>query len=169
MTKEESLYQVKLILECLEFDDYRKISDETWNYIEENMEYNENITIDPNRPLEEQNIDEKSMDFLEKVIKEIENYKDEPIYEDEGSEKADNLSDYSKEELIELVERYKKQSDKVSKAKGLVLDYDAVLKKNAEEIDSLKKTNADLYKKIKKCPKLVRKLFFKELEDKLLN
>ena len=55
-TKAKSLYQVKLILECLPEEEYKLIPEETINYIEDNFEYDENIAIDPNIPLEKQNI-----------------------------------------------------------------------------------------------------------------
>lgn len=167
MTKEESLYQAKLILECLEFDEYRKIPDETWNYIEDNMEYNENIVIDPDKPLEEQNIDKQTMDFLEKVLKQIEEYKEEPEQEDDP--KQTDYSSYDKEELLQLMEKYKKDSEKISKAKDLVLGYEDALKQKTSEVESLKKSNSDLLDQINKCPKIIRKLFFKDFEKKLLN
>lgn len=167
MTKEESLYQAKLILECLEFDEYKKIPDETWSYIEDNMEYNPDIVIDPDKPLEEQDIDKQTMDFLEKVLKQIEEYKEEA--DQEENQVATDLSSYDKEELLQLVEKYKKQSDKVSKAKDLVLGYEDVLKQKTSEVENLKKTNRDLLDQINKCPKIIRKLFFKDFEKKLLN
>lgn len=167
MTKEESLYQVKLILECLEFEEYRKIPDETWNYIEDNMEYNPDIVIDPNKPLEEQNIDKQTMDFLEKVLKQIEEYKEEPA-EDYEQDESD-LSSCSKDELLQLVEKYKKEGEKVSKAKQLVLNYENALKQNKNEVENLKKTNVQLLEQINKCPKIIKKLFFKDFEGKLLN
>ena len=72
-TKAKSLYQVKLILECLPEEEYKLIPQETINYIEDNFEYDKNIAIDPNIPLEEQNIDNKTYEFLDKVLKEIDN------------------------------------------------------------------------------------------------
>lgn len=167
MTKEESLYQAKLILECLEFEEYRKIPDETWNYIEDNMEYNPDIVIDPDKPLEDQDIDKQTMDFLEKVLKQIEEFKEEP--DKEENQVATDLSSYDKDELLQLVEKYKKDSDKISKAKDLVLGYEDALKQKTSEVENLKKTNSDLLGQINKCPKIIKKLFFKDFEKKLLN
>ena len=72
MTKSEALYQVKLILDYLPEEEYKLIPKETIDYIEENFEYDENISIDPNIPLENQNIDDKAYEFLDKVIKSTE-------------------------------------------------------------------------------------------------
>ena len=169
MTKEESLYQVKLILESLDYEDYKKIPDETLDYIRDNMEYNENITIDPDKPLEEQAIDEKTYDFLEKIVKQIEsssriNVEDE----DEISKSQYTIYDLNKDELIELVEKYERENSKISQIKDLINEYKNIMKQNVNEIEKLKKSNNELYSKINKCPKIIRKIFFKEFDNKLL-
>lgn len=44
LTKAKALYQVKLILDYLPEEEYRQIPQEMIDYIEENLEYDENIT-----------------------------------------------------------------------------------------------------------------------------
>lgn len=50
------------------------IPQKTIDYIEDNMEYDENITINPDIPLERQNIDDKTYELLAKIINQAENY-----------------------------------------------------------------------------------------------
>ena len=69
MTKEESLYQVKLILDNIPDYEYEKIPKDILIYIDKNMEYNESVTINTSIPLENQDIDEKTYVFLNKIIK----------------------------------------------------------------------------------------------------
>ena len=75
MTKSKALYQVKLILDYLPKEEYDLIPQETIDYIEDNFEYDETFSLNPELPLEEQNIDDKAYDFLEKVIKQAEKTK----------------------------------------------------------------------------------------------
>lgn len=168
MTKEEALYQVKLILECLDFEEYRKIPDETWDYIENNMEYNENIVIDPEMPLEKQNIDPQAKIFLKQVLKQIEEYKEEPE-EEEIVDKYEEYKGYSLEELYKLVDKYKKESEKVPKAKALIKRCESAIKQNISEVEDLKKTNEELMTQINKCPKVIKFLFFRNIKRNLLS
>ena len=75
LSKEKMLYQVKLILDYLPEEEYKLIPQETIDYIEDNFEYDENIVIDPSVPLENQKIDDKTYEFLDKMIKDIEKTK----------------------------------------------------------------------------------------------
>ena len=140
LTKAKMLYQVKLILDYLPEEEYNLIPKETINYIEDNFEYDENIKIDPNIPLENQNIDDSSYKYLEKIIAEAE--------KNQKASKNKELEDYIKDvkesnknfetnveniRLKELVELLKKENGKIPKIKSLVEDY-----KNAlEDIDKL--------------------------------
>ena len=72
MTQNQALYQAKLILDYMPEEDYKKIPEEIIKYIYDNMEEDKNIVVNPDIPLEEQDIDEKTYDFLDKVIKKIE-------------------------------------------------------------------------------------------------
>ena len=67
LTKSKSLYQVKLIIDCLPKDEYKLIPQETIDYLEKNLEYDEKIVIHPDIPLDDQNIDDKAYDMLEKI------------------------------------------------------------------------------------------------------
>lgn len=160
MTKEKALYQVKLILDYLPDEEYNKIPDETIEYIENNMEYSEDIKINPDIPLENQKIDEKAYSFLEKIIKKIEN----PQSNNKNIVDKSSIDNLSREELIKLLDSYKQENLKISKAKDLINEYKNILANKDEEINEFKKINQDLYINIQKCPKLIRKLFFKNLE-----
>ena len=107
MTKEKSLYQVKLILDCLPEEEYSKISEETIKYIEENMEYSDDIKINPDIPLENQKIDDKTYDFLEKIVKDIESPKNKKMENTEENTEENLLNGLDRKKLIELLEKYK--------------------------------------------------------------
>ncbi len=165
MTKEESLYQVKLILDCLSDEEYFKIPGDVITYIEQNMKYSDEISINPDIPLEKQNIDEKTYDFLEKIIKEINiNETNNSIKKNENS-----FKDLEKNELIEILNKYVEENKKIPKAKELIKEYTLAIEEKNTQIENLKSVNQELYTSIKKCPKLIRRLFFKNFSDYLLN
>lgn len=165
MTKKQSLYQVKLILDYMPDDEYNKIPQDTINYILQNMEEDSNIIIDPEISLENQNIDEKTYDFLEKIVKQIENSN---INEPQEINKKNEIDELTRDDLINLLEKYKQENSKVGKAKDLIVEYKNTLDKKNQEIDELKQINQDLYSSIQKCPKIIKKLFFRKMEQKLL-
>lgn len=168
-TKAKSLYQVKLILECLPEEEYKLIPQETINYIEDNFEYDKNIAIDPNIPLEEQNIDNKTYEFLDKVLKEIDKKeKHKSINTDVSSYiskvKKENEDFNAKIEIImlkEIIESLKKENSKIPKAKALIKDYQELVNKKDKEISNLKQDNTKLYEDIQKIPIVLRKIFIK--------
>lgn len=184
MTKAKALYQVKLILDYLSEDEYNLIPKDLIEYVEDNFEYDENIKIDPNIPLEEQNIDEKAYDYLEKVVKAAEKNKKENVIEDEESnvENVENTvvskteKDYETEEvrnenirLKNLIETLRKENEKIEQAKGLIGEYKEALNnlkeelsKKEEEVKKLKEDNVKLYNIIDRLPKLIKKIFVKE-------
>lgn len=174
LTKEKSLYQVKLILNYLPEEEYKLIPKETINYIETNFEYDENITIDPNIPLEEQKIDYKAYEMLDKIIKDIEE-KSNYFKTKENSKdiKKETSKNYNAEieniKLKNLVEVLQKENLKISKAKTLLEEYKEALNKKEKEIEKLKLTNEQLYDNIHKLPKFIRKIFLKDYNDKMLN
>lgn len=185
ISKEKALYQVKVILDYLPEEEYNLISNETIEYIEDNFEYDENFTIDPSIPLEKQNIDEKAYDFLEKIVKEAErnkkdnisfnntrNYGDGINYLDNDKDNNKNKNDELVRENIklkELVEALKEENSKLPKAKTLIEEYKNALEKKDEEIKELKKNNQELYNLIQKIPNIIRKLFLKQENKKLLS
>lgn len=169
LTKAKMLYQVKLILDYLPEEEYNLIPKETINYIEDNFEYDENIKIDPNIPLENQNIDDSSYKYLEKIIAEAE--------KNQKASKNKELEDYIKDvkesnknfetnveniRLKELVELLKKENGKIPKIKSLVEDYKNALEEKNKKIEELEKNNRYLRELINKIPKFIRKLFIKE-------
>ncbi len=154
MTKGNVLYQVYLILDSLPEDEYNKIPKEELKFITENMEYNENIKIEPDIPLEQQDISEETYKYLDVLIKKIEDINSE------------DQNDNSK--ITNLLEKYKAENNKIPKIKELVEEYRINLKKSEEENKELKNINKQLYNSICKCPFIIRKIFFKEFDKKLL-
>ena len=164
ISKEKALYQVKLILDYLPEEEFNLIPQETIDYIEDNFEYDENFTINPNVPLEQQKIDDKAYEMLDKIIKKAEqlqkdNKKDELASYLEKVKKENKEFDVKVENirLKNIIETLEKENKKIPKAKSLL-----------EEIETLKKTNEDLFKSINNLPKVIRKIFFKDFNDKLL-
>ena len=163
LTKEKSLYQVKLILDNLPLEEYEMIPEEVIEEIENNLEYDENIIIDPTIPLQEQDIDNKTYEMLDRIIKKVENFKN--IEEIEESEEI-NLEEENIK-LKNIIEALKEENSKIPKAKMLLEEYKEVIKEKDVEIAKLKESNSELYECIKKMPKILRKLFIKEIENLL--
>ena len=179
ISKAKALYQVKLILDYLPEEEYSLIPKETIEYIENNFEYDENFLIDPKIPLEKQKIDDKAYEMLEKIIKATELTKKESKTYDSAK-----INTYLKEvkksnenynikieniRLKNLVEVLKNENSKIPKAKDLISDYIEALKKKDDEIEKLKKNNQDLYNCIQGLPKIIKKIFLKDFNIKLLN
>lgn len=158
MTKGNMLYQVKLILDNLEESDYKKIPKEDIEYINENMVYSDDITVDFTRPLEEQDIDEGTYEYLEKLINRSEkNY-------NEDQKILEKYEPYERIDLIRTLEKYKIASEKNKEIKKLIEEYRNLIKSKDDELSQLKENNSAMYNKIKRCPKLIRKIYFKEFE-----
>lgn len=179
LSKAKALYQVKLILDYLPEEEYKLIPKETIDYIEDNFEYDENFSIDPNIPLEKQKIDDKAYDLLDKIVKATEVTKKEKrlnenvkmsAYIQEVKESNQNYNARIENiRLKNLVEMLKKENSKIPKAKDLLSDYKEALKKKDDEIEKLKKNNQDLYNCIQGLPKIIKRLFIKDFNIKLLN
>lgn len=179
LSKAKALYQVKLILDYLPEGEYKLIPKETIEYIENNFEYDENFSIDPKIPLEKQKIDEKAYEMLDKIVKATEATKRENKLQDSAKMNAyiqevkkSNQNYNARIEnvrLKNLVEMLKKENSKIPKAKDLLTDYKDVLKQKEDEIEKLKKNNQDLYNCIQGLPKIIKKLFIKNFNIKLLN
>lgn len=179
LSKEKALYQVKLILDYLPEEEYKLIPKETIKYIEDNFEYDENISIIPNIPLDKQKIDDKTYEILDEIIKSTDMAKEENKITDKA-----NITEYLKEvresnqnynakidniRLKKLVEILKKENSKIPQAKDLIINYKEVLDKKNNEIEKLKKANQDLYDCIQGLPKIIKKMFIKDFDTKLLN
>ena len=179
LSKAKALYQVKLILDYLPEEEYKLIPKETIEYIENNFEYDENFSINPNIPLEKQKIDDKAYEILDKIVKATEVTKNENklhdkakmnAYIQEVKESNQNYNDRIENiRLKNLVEMLTKDNRKILKAKDLISDYKDALKQKEDEIEKLKKNNQDLYNCIQGLPKIIKKLFIKDLNIKLLN
>ena len=177
LTKAKALYQVRLILDYLPDEEYKLIPQETIDYIEENFEYDENFTIDPKIPLENQNIDDKAYEVLDKIVKSVESTKlliktKNNSESDEDIQKVkENNNDIEIENirLNNLVELLKKENSKIPKAKELLEEYKEALKQKDNEIAKLKECNQNLYKYIQRVPKFLRKIFMRSEEIKLLD
>ena len=175
LTTEKALYQVKLILDYLPKEEYELIPQETIDYIEDNFEYDENITIDSSIPLENQKIDDKAYELLEKIIKSAENNKKASNTEEMAkyieSVKKSNGDFETKIENIKLkniLELLKKENEKIPRAKELLEEYKEALKQKDNEIAKLKECNQNLYEDIQKIPKFLRKIFMKSKDIKLI-
>jgi len=155
MTKEKALYQVKLVLDNLEEDDYNKLLKEDLEYVYKNMEYDENIKIDKNIPFEQLDLDEKTYKVLEVMISNAE-------INSSKINKENNL-DYNS-----LIEKYNLEVNKNKDMEKMILDYKKLLESKENELSSIKENNKNLYSSIQKCPFLIRKIFFKDFESKLL-
>ena len=88
LSKAKALYQVKLILDYLPEEEYKLIPKETIEYIENNFEYDENFSINPNIPLEKQKIDDKAYEILDKIVKATEVTKNENKLHDKAKMNA---------------------------------------------------------------------------------
>lgn len=169
MTKEESLYQVKLILDNIPEDEYKKIPEKMLNYINENMKYNKNISINTNIPLEDQDIDEKTYIVLNKIINEVEFAEQN---DEENKREETKLDNQEHTKIIEMLDKLKKENEelnlKLDNYKNEIDSKNNELNTYKMELDKLRNTNQELYGSIQKCPKIFRKLFFKDIEKKLL-
>ncbi len=178
LSQAKVLYQVKLILDYLPEEEYKLIPQEMIDYIEDNFEYDENFSIDPEIPLEKQKIDDKTFEMLDKIVKSAEITKKE-----NKSIKNAEIDSYLKEiresnqnynarieniRLKNLVEILKKENSKISKAKNLLSEYKYAMKEKDNEIEELKRNNQDLYNCIQGLPKIIKKLFIKNIDIKLL-
>ena len=144
LSKAKALYQVKLILDYLPEEEYKLIPKETIEYIENNFEYDENFSINPNIPLEKQKIDDKAYEILDKIVKATEVTKNENklhdkakmnAYIQEVKESNQNYNDRIENiRLKNLVEMLKKENSKILKAKDLISDYKDALKQKEDEI-----------------------------------
>ena len=157
MTKEKVLYQVKLILDNLNEEEYKRIRKEDLDYIYNHMEYDENITIDTSLSFEELDLDPVTYDVLERIINNAQVSEEEKSNEEYIDNSASKI-----ENNVEI------QAKKIEELKKMVVDYKTLVDNKDEEIKRLSENNAQLYNSIKKCPFFIRKIFFKDFEQKLL-
>ncbi len=181
LTKEKALYQVKLILDYLPEEEYNLVPQKYIDYIEDNFEYDENISIDSELPLENQDIDEQTYEILDEIMKNIESTKvnrslEKNNIQPEVAEYVKKIKESNKNyeikieniRLNNLIEILKKENSKIPRAKELLEEYKEILKQKEREIIKLKESNQYLCENIQKIPKIVRRFFIKDIEIKLL-
>lgn len=146
ISKAKALYQVKVILDYLPEDEYKLIPKEMLDYIEDNFEYDENITINPDIPLENQKIDDQTYKILDKIIKQTENSQN-IAHNSEVNDYIANVKESNKEfdtgienmKLKNLVELLKKENEIIPKVKDLVQEYKDELENANKKIKALEK------------------------------
>lgn len=178
LSKAKALYQVKVILDYLSEDEYKLIPKETIDYIEENFEYDENFSINPKIPLEKQKIDDKAYEMLDKIVKsaEITKKENKSIINTEMNAYLQKVRESNKNyntrienvRLKNLVNMLKKENSKIPKARDLLSEYKDAIKEKDNEIEKLRRNNQDLYNCIQGLPKIIKKLFIKNNDIKLL-
>ena len=176
LTKAKALYQVKLILDFLPQNEYDLIPQNVIDYIEENFEYDQNITINPDIPLEKQNIDNYTYEILDKITKKVKG-KTNTANHDDVSDYIKKVKKSNKEfdtnieniRLKKIIETLKSENQKIHKAKNLLQDYNDTLKNKNKEIHMLKNKNEILMNRINLIPKFIRNIFIKENDSIFLD
>lgn len=176
LTKPQYLYQAKLIIDCLPEEEYNSIPKETLKYIEENMQVDKNIKIDPEKDLSEQNVDSQTLLFLNNIIQKVRMNELSKEYEKDikdyiaevNSKNAGFEAQVENINLREDVEKLETQTQKIPKAKELIQEYQQVVSKKEEEIVKLKEECNTLTSMLNKIPKFIRKIFLRNHKVKLL-
>lgn len=164
LTNEQALYQTKLILDCLPKSEYNLIPKETIKHIKENMKIDKNITIDKNKELEKQNLDDKTIIFLNEILTQVDFVKE--LIENKKDEKEELKTENIR--LHELNEMLKKENTKIPQAKSLILEYKNLISLKEKELLEVKELNYDLNENINKIPKFIKKIFIKKGDIKYL-
>lgn len=153
MNEKKTLYQVYLILQSLPEEEYNLISKEDLEYIHDNMEIDDNFYIDATIPLENQNINNKTYDYLENLISKT------------------NLNKQIDQEINfkNIIYSSKRRNEPNLKTFDSFEKYHKSLLQKDSEIEELKQNNELLLSSINKLPPIIRKIFFKELNNKMLN
>lgn len=176
LTKEQYLYQAKLIIDCFPEEEYKQIPKGILEYIEENMKEDPNIVIDPKVPLEEQNVDPQTWKLLKDIInivdennfyeeykKELNEYLENVIEQNRGFEaRIDNIN------LNKNISKLEVENEKIPKAKELIYGYQKVIENKDKEIEELKNECNSLKEMLNKIPKFIKTLFLRNKKIKLL-
>ena len=177
LTKEQYLYQAKLIIDCFQKEEYEQIPQGILEYIEENMKEDPNIVINPNVSLEEQDIDPQTLKLLKNIInivdennfyeeykKELNEYLENVIEQNRGFEaRIDNIN------LNKNISKLEVENEKIPQAKELVYGYKKVIENKDKEIEELKNECNSLKEMLNKIPKFIKTLFLRNKKVKLLN
>lgn len=176
LSKSQYLYQAKLIIDCFPKEDYDSIPKETLKYIEDNMNVDSSIVINPEISLEEQGIDPQTWKFLQKIADDVSNrnfyeeYKKEIVEylnianeQNEGYKaRVDNIN------LNKDVSKLQKENQKLPKAKELIYGYQKVISNKDEEIKKLEQECSSLKEMLNRIPKIIKMLFLRNKKVKLL-
>ena len=176
LTKEQYLYQAKLIIDCFPEEEYEQIPKGILEYIEENMKEDPNIVINPNVSLEEQDIDPQTWKLLKDIInivdennfyeeyrKELSKYIENVIEQNRGFEaRIDNIN------LNKNISKLEVENEKIPKAKELIYGYQKVIENKDKEIEELKNECNSLKEMLNKIPKFIKTLFLGNKKVKLL-
>ena len=176
LSKPQYLYQAKLVIDQFPEEDYNLIPVKTLKYINENMQEDPNIKIDPSIPLEDQDLDSQTWEFLEKMANEIgdnqfyEEYKDEAddcfkffVEQNEGY-----MAIAENKKLNDEISGLKAENGKIPQAKELVIAYKKLMQEKEEEIKNLKMKNNSLEEQLNKIPKFIRLIFLRNKNLKTL-
>ncbi len=177
LSKSQYLYQAKLIIDCLPKEEYDSIPKKTLNYIEENMQVDPNIKINPDISLEEQDIDPQTWKFLKDVVNEVDSNQ---LYEEYKYEINDYVKDINEQnkgnearlENINLnndMDNLKKENQKLPQAKDLIVGYQKLISQKDEEIKKLKQECDSLTDSLNRIPKFIKRLFLRNRNLKALN
>lgn len=163
LSKAKAMYQTWLIIDGLPKTEQNLISHDLLEEIKTSMEVDENITIDFNIPLEQQKLDDKTWNMLDKVLK---NAKKNGYEKNKNkNEKTTNEVEKIKLENIALTEQLKKMTEQ---SKELVMDYKKAFETSQAENEKLKKNCEDLISSLNKIPKWIRGIFLGNGKTKLL-
>ncbi len=177
LSKPQYLYQAKLIIDCFPEEDYNSIPKKTLKYIEDNMQEDPNIKINPEIPLEEQDVDPQTWDFLKQIADEV---SDNQFYEEYKYEIDDyiksiyeqNKGNEARIENINLnkdINNLENENKKLPQAKELIYGYQKLITQKDAEIKQLKQECDSLTDSLNKIPKFIKRLFLKNRKVKALN
>lgn len=164
LTKAKAMYQTWLIIEGLPKTEQNLISRELLEEIESSMEYDENITIDFDIPLEKQNLDEKTWSMLEKVLKSAR----ENGYQENKHDRINDETNNVEKIKLKNITLTKQLQEMTEKSKDLIKDYKKAFETSQAENEKLKKNCEDLISSLNKIPKWIRRIFLKDEKIKLL-
>ena len=158
------------------WDSYDSIPKETLKYIEDNMQIDSNIVINPELSLEEQDIDPQTWQFLRNIAdnvsdnefyeeykKEIDEYINIANEQNEGFKaRIDNIN------LNKDILKLQKENQKLPKAKELIYGYQKVIVNKDEKIKELEQECNSLKEMLNRIPKFIKMIFLRNKKVKLL-
>ena len=177
LTKEQYLYQAKLIIDCFPKEEYEQIPQGILEYIEENMKEDPNIVINPNVSLEEQDIDPQTLKLLKNIINIVDENNFYEEYKKELNEYLENVIEQNRWfearidniNLNKNISKLEVENEKIPQAKELVYGYKKVIENKDKEIEELKNECNSLKEMLNKIPKFIKTLFLRNKKVKLLN